>query len=144
MRKGVFVDIDLGPQYVSFRAEIRRWIEANTPPGLKGLANWGWQPIAGGRRGASIAQAVQDPTYREWERRLVAERLVCAQWPEEYGGRGWDPVRSALFNEELRRQGVPAVRRGMGEALVGPAVIVHGTPEQRAHFLARIVSGDDV
>jgi alkylation response protein AidB-like acyl-CoA dehydrogenase len=144
MRKGVFVDIDLGPQYVSFRAEMRRWIEANTPPGLKGLANWGWQPIAGGRRGASIAQAVQDPTYREWERRLVAERLVCAQWPEEYGGRGWDPVRSALFNEELRRQGAPAVRRGMGEALVGPAIIGHGTPEQKAHFLGRIVSGDDV
>jgi alkylation response protein AidB-like acyl-CoA dehydrogenase len=32
----------------------------------------------------------------------------------------------------------------MGEALVGPSVIVHGTPEQRAHFLPRIISGADV
>ena len=32
----------------------------------------------------------------------------------------------------------------MGEALVGPSVIVHGTPEQQAHFLPRIISGEDV
>jgi alkylation response protein AidB-like acyl-CoA dehydrogenase len=32
----------------------------------------------------------------------------------------------------------------MGEALVGPSVIVHGTPEQRAHFLPRIITGQDV
>jgi alkylation response protein AidB-like acyl-CoA dehydrogenase len=32
----------------------------------------------------------------------------------------------------------------MGESLVGPSVIVHGTPEQRAHFLPRIISGQDV
>jgi alkylation response protein AidB-like acyl-CoA dehydrogenase len=53
-------------------------------------------------------------------------------------------VRFAVFNEELRRQGVPAVRRGMGESLVGPAIIVHGTPEQKAYFLPRIVAGEDV
>jgi alkylation response protein AidB-like acyl-CoA dehydrogenase len=32
----------------------------------------------------------------------------------------------------------------MGESLVGPSVIVHGTPEQRSHFLPRIISGEDV
>jgi alkylation response protein AidB-like acyl-CoA dehydrogenase len=32
----------------------------------------------------------------------------------------------------------------MGEALVGPSVIVHGTDEQRASFLPRIISGEDV
>src|SRR5579864_7833840 len=32
----------------------------------------------------------------------------------------------------------------MGEALVGPSVIVHGTAEQREYFLPRIRSGQDV
>src|SRR6202034_1983182 len=45
---------------------------------------------------------------------------------------------------EFHRARVPRVLRGMGEALVGPSVIVHGTPEQRAHFLPRIISGADV
>jgi alkylation response protein AidB-like acyl-CoA dehydrogenase len=55
-----------------------------------------------------------------------------------------DAVRLAVLNEEFHRAGVPRVIRGMGEALVGPSVIVHGTAEQRAHFLPRIISGEDV
>ena len=31
----------------------------------------------------------------------------------------------------------------MGESLVGPSIIVHGTEEQKAHFLPRIISGQD-
>ena len=71
-------------------------------------------------------------------------RLICPQWPEEYGGKGLDAVRVAVFNEELYRAGVPRVTRGMGESLVGPSIIVHGTPEQQAYFLPRIISGEDV
>src|SRR5690606_21841633 len=40
--------------------------------------------------------------------------------------------------------GVPRVTRGMGEWLVGPSIIVHGTDEQKAHFLPRIIDGTDV
>ena len=39
---------------------------------------------------------------------------------------------------------MPRVNRGMGESLVGPSIIVHGTPEQKAEFLPRIISGEDV
>jgi alkylation response protein AidB-like acyl-CoA dehydrogenase len=31
----------------------------------------------------------------------------------------------------------------MGESLVGPSIIVHGSDEQRAHFLPRIIDGTD-
>src|ERR1039458_5621879 len=31
----------------------------------------------------------------------------------------------------------------MGESLVGPSIIVHGTDEQRAYFLPRIIAGTD-
>jgi alkylation response protein AidB-like acyl-CoA dehydrogenase len=55
-----------------------------------------------------------------------------------------DAVRLAVLNEEFHRAGLPRVHRGMGESLVGPSVIVHGTPEQRARFLPRIISGTDV
>jgi hypothetical protein len=42
-----------------------------------------------------------------------------------------------VLNEEFCRAGVPRVTRGMGEWLVGPSVMVHATPEQRAYFLPR-------
>jgi len=138
------VEIDLGEEYTVFRSEMRTWITDNAPAGLRELADWSWQPVAGGKRGAALLKATANPIYREWSKRLLDANLICAQWPKEFGGRGWDAVRYSVFSEELRRHGVPAVRRGMGETLVGPPIMVHGTPEQQAYFLPRIVSGEDV
>ena len=137
------MDLDLGPEITRFRAELRDWIAAETPDGLAELADWTVAATTGGYR-ADLTTALEHPAYAEWERRLAAARLICPQWPEEYGGQGMDAVRLAVLNEEFHRARVPRVLRGMGEALVGPSVIVHGTPEQRAHFLPRIISGTDV
>jgi alkylation response protein AidB-like acyl-CoA dehydrogenase len=38
---------------------------------------------------------------------------------------------------------VPRVTRGLAEALVAPAIIVHGTSEQKSYFLPRILTGED-
>src|SRR6516164_11576777 len=138
------MELDLGPEIAQFRAELRAWIAAEAPDALAGLIDWNMPLTAGGRRGARLAQAQAHPAYAEWEAKLAARRLICPQWPEEFGGQGMDAVRVAVLNEEFDRAGVPRVLRGMGEALVGPSVIVHGTQEQREHFLPRIVSGEDV
>jgi alkylation response protein AidB-like acyl-CoA dehydrogenase len=138
------MDLDLGPEIARFRAEIRDWIAAEAPEGLAGLADWNIVLTAGGYRGRQLAEAASHPAYLEWERKLASAALICPQWPASCGGQGMDGVRLAVLNEEFHRAGVPRVNRGMGEALVGPSVIVHGTAEQRAHFLPRIVSGEDV
>jgi alkylation response protein AidB-like acyl-CoA dehydrogenase len=98
----------------------------------------------GGYGSQQRAGAMQSPVYAQWERELAESRRICPQWPQEFGGGGLDAVRVAIFNEELYRAGVPRVVRGMGESLVGPSIIVHGTPEQQAHFLPRIITGEDV
>ena len=138
------MELDLGPEIAQYRAELRDWIAAETPPGLAELFDWNMVQTAGGRRGGQLARAMASPAYQEWTAKLQAERLICPQWPEEFGGQGLDAVRIAVLNEEFHRAGVPRVHRGMGESLVGPSIIVHATPEQRAHFLPRIISGEDV
>ena len=138
------MEVDLGPEVAEFRLEMREWIGSNAPGGLNELTDWGGQQVAGGRRGAERLRLLDHPLSKEWESRLQAAKLICPQWPSGVGGRGWDGVRVAVWFEELRRQNVPPIRRGMGETLVGPAIIVHGTPEQKAHFLPRIVDGVDV
>ncbi len=138
------MELDLGPGIAQFRAELRDWIAAQAPDGLPGLADWNMARTGGGYTDSRLEEATADPAYREWEGRLLAARLICPQWPEESGGRGMDAAGVAVLNEEFHRAGVPRVRRGMGEAFVGPSVIVHGTPEQRAYFLPRIISGADV
>ncbi len=138
------MELDLGPQIARFRADLRDWIAAEAPDGLAALADWNMAVTAGGYRREELAAAMEQPAYAAWERKLAAARLICPQWPEEFGGQGMDAVRIAVLNEDFHRAGVPRVRRGMGEALVGPSVIVHGTAEQRAHFLPRIISGEEV
>jgi alkylation response protein AidB-like acyl-CoA dehydrogenase len=138
------MDLDLGPEIARFRGDLRDWIVAEAPDDLATLADWNASATVGGYRRAELDAAMAQPAYTRWERKLADARLICPQWPEEHGGQGLDAVRTAVLNEEFHRAGVPRVIRGMGEALVGPSVIVHGTAEQRAHFLPRIISGEDV
>jgi alkylation response protein AidB-like acyl-CoA dehydrogenase len=137
------MELDLGPEIAQFRAETRDWIAGHAPAGLAELADWNRSIVTGGYGYGARAKAMASPQYEQWEHELAGARLICPGWPEEFGGQGLDGVRSAVFNEELHRAGVPRVVRGMGESLVGPSIIVHGTPEQRAYFLPRIISGAD-
>jgi alkylation response protein AidB-like acyl-CoA dehydrogenase len=137
------MELDLGPEIAEFRGELREWITTNAPDELAELADWNAPGTTGGYRDERMVAALASPAYRTWEERLAAARLICPGWPEEFGGQGMDAVRSAVLNEEFYRAGVPRVIRGMGEALVGPSIIVHGTPEQQAQFLPRIISGED-
>ena len=138
------MDLDLGPEIEQFRAGLRDWIAAEAPAPLAGLTDWRITVTVGGYRARGLAEALQHPAYAEWERKLASSRLICPQWPAEFGGQDMNAVRVAVLNEEFYRAGVPRVIRGMGEALVGPSVIVHGTPGQREHFLPRIISGEDI
>ena len=137
------MDLDLGPDIERFRSELRQWIADNAPDGLTEVTDWNAVAVTGGSRRADDA-AYASPQYAEWERRLADAKLICPHWGEEYGGQGMDAVRLAVLNEEFHRAGVPRVQRGMGESLVGPSIIAHGTPEQKAAFLPRIISGQDV
>jgi alkylation response protein AidB-like acyl-CoA dehydrogenase len=141
--RGQAMELDLGPDIAEFRADLRSWLATNTPSGLADLTDWRSFGVTGGRRPEGLGSALADPRYQEWEQQLTAARLVCPQWPVEYGGQDMDAVRVAVLNEEFAQAGVPRVVRGMGETLVGPAVLVHATDEQKAHFLPRIVSGED-
>jgi alkylation response protein AidB-like acyl-CoA dehydrogenase len=138
------MDLDLGPEIEQFRAELRGWIAAEAPPALAGLADWTRAAIPGGYRAGGLAAALAHPAYAQWERTLADAKLICPQWPAEFGGQGMDAIRVAVLNEEFSRAGVPRVIRGMRETLVGPSLIVHGTREQREHFLPRIISAEDV
>ena len=138
------MELDLGPEIAQFRAELRDWIAAEAPEALAGVFDWNMPATGSARRGATMVAALDHPAYREWETKLAARRLICPQWPEDCGGQDMDAVRLAVLNEEFCRAGVPRVSRGMGEGLVGPSIIVHGTPEQKAYFLPRIIAGNDI
>jgi alkylation response protein AidB-like acyl-CoA dehydrogenase len=137
------LNLDAGRIAVGFRTAIRQWIAENAPTGLAEIADWSAAAIGVADRDA-IDRARSQPEYAEWERRLAVASLICPHWPTEAGGLGWDALQSTAFAEECYRAGVPKIERGMGESLVGPAIIAHGSAEQKARLLPRIIAAEDV
>ncbi|HXA42742.1 MAG TPA: acyl-CoA dehydrogenase family protein [Candidatus Solibacter sp.] len=124
--------VELSDSARAFQLEVREWLEANAPAELKGLR------LPRYRTSGEVKRLVEG-----WTERLADAGFMCVAWPKEYGGRGLSGVEVALLNEEFHRAELPRMTRGMGEGMVGPAIIAHGTEEQKAYFLPRIIAGQD-
>lgn len=118
-------EVDFGPSARAVAAEARAWLVDHAPQAGGHHESRGVAP-----RGA-------------WIDLLRAARWLCLGWPEAFGGRGLSGLEAAAVDAEFARAGVPRPTLGMGETLVGPAVIVHGTDEQKARLLPRILDGTD-
>ena len=126
-----------------FRREVEDWIGQHTPVGLVELFDWRARADTPGAVGRDFseedqARAQESPIFVEWERAWLDVNLVCASWPKQYGGRGWDETRMALLDEICYAARVPRIDRHSSESMVGPSIILHGSDEQKAYFLPRI------
>ena len=81
---------------------------------------------------------------REWQRQLAAGRWVGVAWPTEYGGRGAGPIGHYIVTEELARARAPELVGRIGVNLVGPTLLAHGTDAQRARWLPKILSAEEI
>ena len=73
----------------------------------------------------------------------LAERgLLCLAWPEEFGGRGASVWEQTVVREEMWAHHEPRGAQYMGVNWVGPTIMRHGTPEQKAEHLPPIARGE--
>jgi alkylation response protein AidB-like acyl-CoA dehydrogenase len=73
-------------------------------------------------------------------RRLGHDGWLAIGWPTEYGGGGRSRLEQLIFMDEAATAGVPVPFLTLDS--IGPTIMRHGTPEQRAQYLPRIASGD--
>ena len=128
------MELDLTPEDVAFRDEVRAWLARNLSGELADVRGRGWP---GDMDGALEGR-------RRWEARLAEGKWTCLGWPAEHGGRGATLVQEVLFNEEYVRAGAPGRLGHIGETLLGPTLIAFGTDEQKRRFLPPIVSGQEL
>ncbi|WP_328669690.1 acyl-CoA dehydrogenase family protein [Streptomyces sp. NBC_00328] len=112
------MDFAFGPQDEAFRREARAWLEER----LTGT-----------------------PGRRDWERELGKGGWIGLGWQEDgYGNRCADLPRQVVWAEEYARSGAPARSGHIGENLLAPTLIAHGTPEQKRRFLPPIAEGREL
>src|SRR2546421_5198465 len=122
------MDLDLTDDQRAFRDEVRSWRRSNVPSEPL--------PPADTRDGFEA--------HRSWERRLFDAGFAGISWPTEYGGRGADVLLQSIFEEEYVLAGGPTRMSVLGQKLLGPTLMVHGSAEQRARWLPGILSGEAI
>ena len=81
---------------------------------------------------------------REWQRKLHEAGLVNVAWPREHGGRGATLGEQMVVDEELARADAPELIGVVGLGVVGPSIVAHGTAEQKARWLPKILSAEEI
>ncbi|WP_085709900.1 MULTISPECIES: acyl-CoA dehydrogenase family protein [unclassified Pseudomonas] len=122
------MDLTYTPAQQAFRAEARAWLTANVPR----------EPLQSFDTEQGFAQ------HRAWENRLNDERWGMVTWPVELGGRGCDLIEWLIFEEEYYRAEAPARVNQNGIFLLGPTLMEYGSEAQKARFLPRMATGEDI
>ncbi len=81
---------------------------------------------------------------RVWHRRMHTANWIAIHWPQEYGGRGAGLVERMIYAEELVAAGAPPGVNTVGLTIAGPAIMHHGTPEQRRRYLPPMLPADEI
>lgn len=124
------MDLQFTVEEQVFREEVRDFLLKNLPQRLRD----------GAQRTPGVF--VEPDIGLEWHRILHKKGWVAYHWPTDCGGCGWSPVQRYIFEKECAIAGAPALSV-LGLRLVGPVICAFGTPEQKARFLPRILSGED-
>jgi alkylation response protein AidB-like acyl-CoA dehydrogenase len=124
------MDLNLSPEELQFRDELRDWLRANVP---RDWSEWREKPIE-----------KSFPYLRAWQQKLHEGRWAAVSWPKEYGGRGATLTQQAIFWEEMARVEAPPMANALGLGLIGPTIIAFGTEEQKQRFIAKILSAEEI
>ena len=115
-------------EQADFRAEVRAYIRENLPEEVRGLT-------------ALFYNTRSNPAFKKWTDALARRNWVAPAWPREYGGGGLSVREQFIMNQELAEARAPKPG-GLGTMMLGPTLIEHGSAEQKAEHLPKILSGE--
>jgi alkylation response protein AidB-like acyl-CoA dehydrogenase len=78
-----------------------------------------------------------------WYFKLAEKGWLCPGWPRAHGGMGLSTAKQIIMQEEFERHGCARLI-DQGILMIGPLLIAHGTPDQRAAFLPKILTGEHI
>jgi hypothetical protein len=113
------------PEQQALRKELREYFAALLTPEVR----------------AALGEAGEgSPEFRRIVRQLGADGWLGLGWPTEYGGQGRPATDQFIMFDEIQRAHAPFPFVTVNT--VGPAIMAHGTPEQKQRYLPGILAGE--
>jgi alkylation response protein AidB-like acyl-CoA dehydrogenase len=116
------------PEQERLRKELRSYFADLMTPSLRAALN------------GDDGEYGDGDAYRSVVRQLGRDGWLALGWPVEHGGGGRSPMDQLIFADEAAMAGVPVPFLTI--YTVGPTIMRHGTPQQRADLLPRIAAGE--
>ncbi len=125
------------PERAAFRAEFRGW--------LRGVVPAGWMEALERQDDDAFAAAREGFDIFEWMRVIGESGYAAPLWPKEYGGLSGEPWMLTVIREELAHWRLPIYGINLlGVGLAGPTIIEHGDDQQKARYLPKILTGEEI
>jgi len=124
------MDLNLSPEEIKFRDELRAWLTANVPKD--------WDE----RREESMELRFE--YLKRWQRKLYEGGWAGISWPKEYGGRGASLMEQVIFWQEMALASAPPLANVLGLGIIGPTIIAYGSEAQKKRHLAKILSAEEI
>ena len=132
------MNFDDTPQEAAFRAEARKWIDANAPKEFEAELT----KSSLGRIKLKKADIVE--VAKAWQKKKSDGGWVCLHWPKEYGGRGATPVERVIWQQEEGVYFKLTSPFQIGEGMCGPTVMAYGSEADKRRYLPKIASGEEI
>lgn len=129
---GVIATSPYPPSAETFRADVRAFLARTLPSDWKGLG--------------ALPTLEQQSFIGKWRALLHANNLLAVSWPTSYGGAGLTALELLVLAEEFTRVGVPqgGLNDNFGIQMLGSTLLHFGTEQQKAHYLPRILSQENI
>ena len=130
------MDFNDTPEEAAFRSEAGSWLEANAKLRRTGERSFN---LADNRGESDLVKRAQ-----EWQARKADAHWACITWPSQYGGRDATPIQNVTWNQEEARYAVPPSLFGIGQGMLGPTLMAHGTEAQKDRYLEPMLRGEEI
>jgi alkylation response protein AidB-like acyl-CoA dehydrogenase len=115
------MDLTYTAEDQAFRGHVRSWLAAHLPV-----------------RTGTLEES------RAWHKQLYDAGFVGMGWPKEYGGQEASPMQQAIAAEEMALANAPGPINSLGIGLLGPTLIVHGSPAQKERYVRKILTAEEL
>ena len=119
-----------------FRVETREWLETNCPDDMRQAMRSDEDQCWGGRKWVFSSEGQQ-----LWLERMAAKGWTAPRWPAEYGGGGLSGDEAKVLREEMARIGARRPLSSFGLDMLGPALLLYATQEQKEQYIPDIING---
>ena len=120
------MDFNDTPEEARFREEAASWLAKNAPTddAFRALS--------------PLEQA------KVWQKRKYDAGWACIGWAPDFGGRGASAIEEVIWRQEESQFDLPANFFLIGQGMIGPTLMAWATDEDKARFLPKLASGEEV